>query len=65
MLVEDEATPIPCVFWIHGDVCWGKLLAISFVNELMKKKLDQFAVLQYQELIWDHKILDNLVFKNL
>lgn len=39
MLVEDEATPIPCVFWIHGDVCWGKLLAISFVNELMKKKV--------------------------
>lgn len=57
MLVEDEATPIPCVFWIHGDVCWGKLLAISFVNELMKKKLDQFAVLQYQELIWDRSWL--------
>lgn len=45
MLVEDEATLLPCVFWTLGDGCCDKtsilldgiLLVISFANRLIKK----------------------------
>ena len=56
MLVGDEATPLPCVFWAHDDVCEGKyvlMLAISFANGVMKK----FGHIYYfaaSRLIWNH-----------
>lgn len=71
VLVEDEVTLLPCVFWTLGDGCYDKtsilldgiLLVISFANGLMKK-LNPICYFAASRLIWNKKILANETCKN-